>query len=275
MNKIDLKTIIIYLLTIVIVLLLIIIKRMSEPSDDSETVKKEAINDFSHRTVPSGILGEIALIIDDFGYRNDDISDGFLYLDAKLTCAVIPGHAHSSSFGKKAIRQGHEVIIHMPMENIGENRGEEEFVLQVGMDPDKIKNRVQKAFYQIPEAIGMNNHQGSKATADSLVMNSVASVLKEQNKFFIDSRTTSKTVAESIMNNWKVPVARRNVFLDNDSDEEKIEKQLLSLVEIAKRDGFAIGIGHVKQSTLNVLRKQIPELKKKGFKFEFVSNMLY
>ena len=275
MNKIDLKTIIIYLLTIVIVLLLIIIKRMSEPSDDSETVKKEAINDFSHRTVPSGILGEIALIIDDFGYRNDDISDGFLYLDAKLTCAVIPGHAHSSSFGKKAIRQGHEVIIHMPMENIGENRGEEEFVLQVGMDPDKIKNRVQKAFYQIPEAIGMNNHQGSKATADSLVMNSVASVLKEQNKFFIDSRTTSKTVAESIMNNWKVPVARRNVFLDNDSDEEKIEKQLLSLVEIAKRDGSAIGIGHVKQSTLNVLRKQIPELKKKGFKFEFVSNMLY
>ena len=275
MNKLDLRTIIIYLLTIVIVLLLIIIKRMSEPSDDSETVKKEAINDFSHRTVPSGILGEIALIIDDFGYRNDDISDGFLYLDAKLTCAVIPGHAHSSSFGKKAIRQGHEVIIHMPMENIGENRGEEEFVLQVGMDPDKIKNRVQKAFYQIPEAIGMNNHQGSKATADSLVMNSVASVLKEQNKFFIDSRTTSETVAESIMNNWKVPVARRNVFLDNDSDEEKIEKQLLSLVEIAKRDGSAIGIGHVKQSTLNVLRKQIPELKKKGFKFEFVSNMLY
>ena len=161
------------------------------------------------------------------------------------------------------------------MENVGENRGEDGFVLRVDMNPDAVKNRVYDALDQIPEAIGMNNHQGSQATADPGVMNSVAAVLKERNKFFIDSRTTPETVAESIMNNWKVPSARRNIFLDNDPDEVKITRQLLSLVEIAERDGSAIGIGHVKQNTLNVLRKQIPELKRKGFKFEFVSNMLY
>ena len=94
--------------------------------------------------------GEIGLIIDDFGYRNDDISDGFLHLDVKLTCAVIPGHAYSSSFGEKAVSRGHEVIVHMPMENMGENRGEEEFVLRVGMTLDSIKNRVHKALDQIP-----------------------------------------------------------------------------------------------------------------------------
>ena len=275
MSKLDLRTPIIYFLTVVIVLLLIIIKRMGGPAEEPGTAAKETIEESSAVTAPIRVKGKIGLIIDDFGYRNDEISDGFLYLGVNLTCAVIPGHAYSSSFGEKAVSRGHEVIVHMPMENVGENRGEEEFVLRVDMKPDAVKNRVYDALDQIPEAIGMNNHQGSQATADPGVMNSVAAVLKERNKFFIDSRTTPETVAESIMNNWKVPSARRNVFLDNDHDEEKITRQLLSLVEIAERDGSAIGIGHVKQNTLNVLRKQIPELKRKGFKFEFVSNMLY
>ena len=275
MSKLDLRTPIIYLLTIVIVLLLIIIKRMGGPAEKPGAAAKETIEESSAVTAPIRVKGKIGLIIDDFGYRNDEISDGFLHLDVNLTCAVIPGHAYSSTFGEKAVSRGHEVIVHMPMENVGENRGEEEFVLRVDMKPDAVKNRVYDALDQIPEAIGMNNHQGSQATADPGVMNSVAAVLKERNKFFIDSRTTPETVAESIMNNWKVPSARRNVFLDNDHDEEKITRQLLSLVEIAERDGSAIGIGHVKQNTLNVLRKQIPELKRKGFKFEFVSNMLY
>lgn len=275
MSKLDLRTPVIYLLTVVIVLLLIIIKRMGGPAEKPGAAAKETIEESSAVTAPIRVKGKIGLIIDDFGYRNDEISDGFLHLDVNLTCAVIPGHAYSSSFGEKAVSRGHEVIVHMPMENVGENRGEEEFVLRVDMKPDAVKNRVYDALDQIPEAIGMNNHQGSQATADPGVMNSVAAVLKERNKFFIDSRTTPETVAESIMNNWKVPSARRNVFLDNDHDEEKITRQLLSLVEIAERDGSAIGIGHVKQNTLNVLRKQIPELKRKGFKFEFVSNMLY
>ena len=275
MSKLDLRTPIIYLLTVVIVLLLIIIKRMGGPAEKPGPAAKETIEESSAVTAPIRVKGKIGLIIDDFGYRNDEISDGFLHLDVNLTCAVIPGHVYSSSFGEKAVSRGHEVIVHMPMENVGENRGEEEFVLRVDMKPDAVKNRVYDALDQIPEAIGMNNHQGSQATADPGVMNSVAAVLKERNKFFIDSRTTPETVAESIMNNWKVPSARRNVFLDNDHDEEKITRQLLSLVEIAERDGSAIGIGHVKQNTLNVLRKQIPELKRKGFKFEFVSNMLY
>ena len=266
MNKIDLRTLIIYLLTVIIILLLIIIKRMNAPSEKPIKVADETVDDgFSAGSKSTQTKGIIGLIIDDFGYRNDDISDGFLNLDVRITCAVIPGHAHSSSFGTKAVSFGHEVIVHMPMENIGENRGEEEFVLRVGMRPDSLKNRVYDALDQIPEAIGMNNHQGSKATADSSVMNSVAYALKERNKFYIDSRTTPGTVAESIMQKWKIPFARRNVFLDNDSDEEKITKQLLSLVGIAERDGSAIGIGHVKQKTLNVLRKQIPELKRKGF----------
>jgi hypothetical protein len=121
----------------------------------------------------------------------------------------------------------------------------------------------------------MNNHQGSKASADQHVMSNIARVLKSKNLFFIDSRTTVKTVAESTMEVFNIPTSRRNVFLDNESNETKILAQLLFLSQVAEEKGAAIGIGHVKQKTLNVLQKQIPELQKKGFKFEFVSNMLH
>ena len=214
-------------------------------------------------------------IFDDFGYRNDEISDGFLNLAARLTYAIIPGHEHSTSFGEKAVTAGYEVIVHMPMENTGKTYGEEEFVLMTYMDNETIERRVKNAFNQIPTAIGLNNHQGSKASADQHVMSNIARVLKEKKLFFIDSRTTGETIAETTMEVFGVPTARRNVFLDNEDDEEKILKQLMELAERAERSGSAIGIGHVKLKTLNVLEEEIPRLQAKGFVFEFVSKMLH
>ncbi len=163
----------------------------------------------------------------------------------------------------------------MPMENTGKTYGEEAFVLKTDMDAETIERRVRNAFNQIPVAIGMNNHQGSKASADQLVMSTIARTLKDINKFFVDSRTTVETIGETTMEIFEVPTASRNVFLDNDDDEEKIAKQLMKLVKKSKENGFAIGIGHVKPKTLNVLKKHIPELQKEGFKFEFVSKMLH
>ena len=219
--------------------------------------------------------GVIGIVIDDFGYRNDEISDGFLELDARLTYAIIPGHRYSTSFGEKAVESGYEVIVHMPMENTGKTYGEEEFVLMTAMDNETIQRRLNNAIEEIPTAIGMNNHQGSKASADQNIMSNVAKVMKERGLFFLDSRTTIETIGETTMEVFGVPTARRNIFLDNEDDEEKIEKQLMKLVKRSEEVGSAIGIGHVKPKTLNVLSDQIPKLKKKGYKFEFVSNMLH
>ena len=143
------------------------------------------------------------------------------------------------------------------------------------MDSETIQERVQAALDQIPSAIGMNNHQGSKASADQHVMSNVARVLKKRNLFFVDSRTTAETVAESTMEVYNVPTTRRNIFLDNDDDEGKIHAQLIKLVEKSEELGAAVGIGHVKPKTLKILKKYIPELQKKGYKFEFVSKMLH
>ena len=99
----------------------------------------------------------------------------------------------------------------------------------------------------------------------------VCNVLKRHGRYFVDSRTTSETVAEDIMRSRGVPTARRHVFLDNDDDINKIRNQLYKLVDKAEAKGNAIGIGHAKKLTLQVLKEEIPKLKKNGFKFQFAS----
>ena len=292
MSKFDFRTPLIYILVGVILILLVLMSKMDEGNKEQTLEKRieqleskiENVKNTQRKKPPKktqakqkepAFKGRIAIIIDDFGYRNDFVTDGFLALDANLTYAVIPGHEHSYFFSEKAKTAGFEVIVHMPMENTGKTYGEEEFVLKTDMDVGIIERRVRSAFKQIPAAIGMNNHQGSKASADQRVMSTIARTLKDINKFFVDSRTTVETIGETTMKIFEVPTASRNVFLDNDDDEGKITQQLMKLVKKSKENGFAIGIGHVKPKTLNVLKKHIPELQKEGFRFEFVSKMLH
>ena len=216
----------------------------------------------------------IVLVIDDFGYRNDSVSDRFLNLPVPLTCAVLPGHSQSASIAKKAIKSGKEVIIHMPMESSVSMTGEDEFKLKVGMTSEEIEWRLNEALKEIPEAIGINNHQGSKATTNGKVMGVVASVLKNKNKFFLDSRTSSKTFGEKTMRSVGVLTARRHIFLDNDLNIDNISKQLDKLVALSQKKGMAIGIGHVKANTIKVLESEIPILLEQGFEFKFVSQVV-
>ena len=285
----DYKTLAIYVLTLFVVVLLIVLKKQQDHLTDLEndiveaeittispdTLEKQTSSQIPVETAKVPMRGVIGLIIDDFGYRNDHVSNGFLQLPGKLTYAIIPGHDYSQLFSKKAYDAGYEIIVHLPMENIGKTYGEEEYVLMSYFQDDEIKNRINKAFDLLPESIGLNNHQGSRGTADSRVMTLVAGVIKEKKKFFIDSRTTNNSLAETTMRKYGVPTNKRDVFLDNELDEEKIKIQLLELADVSEEKGIAIGIGHVKPQTLNVLAKEIPVLQEKGFRFEFVSNLVY
>ena len=284
MKNPDYRSSLIYLLTLFVIVLLIVLKRQQdhlnkledEIAFDTENIVDEPpieVEKIPPEPLPP-LRGIIGLIIDDFGYRNDDVSRGFLDIPAKLTFAVIPGHEHSRSFSKNAVSAGYEVMVHMPMENIGKTFGEEEFVLMNYFQDNELVRRVKEALGHIPEANGLNNHQGSRATETPRLMRLLAGVLKDENKFFIDSRTTMNTLAEETMRQFDVPTNRRNIFLDNELDEEKIYAQLIQLTDVAERKGIAIGIGHVKPQTLAVLKKHIPELQQKGFKFEFVSKLV-
>jgi len=285
----DYKTLAIYILTLFVVVLLIVLKKQQDHLTELEndiveteittispdTLEEQTSSQAPVETAKVPMRGVIGLIIDDFGYRNDHVSNGFLQLPGKLTYAIIPGHDYSQLFSKKAYDAGYEIIVHLPMENIGKTYGEEEYVLMSYFQDDEIKNRINKAFDHLPESIGLNNHQGSRGTADSRVMTLLAGVIKEKKKFFLDSRTTNNSLAETTMRKYGVPTNKRDIFLDNELDEEKIKIQLLKLADTSEEKGIAIGIGHVKPQTLNVLAKEIPVLQEKGFRFEFVSNLVY
>ena len=219
-------------------------------------------------------LGVIVLVIDDFGYRNDNISDGFLNLSIPITCAIIPGHTASKKFAEKAVSYGKEVIIHMPMESENYSPGEDEYKLLTSMTSELLENKLIQAFESLPEAIGMNNHQGSKATSDSKTMTVLASVLKDRGKYFIDSRTSSLTIGEKTMISFGVPTARRNIFLDNNNDLDKIEEQMNKLANSSKKNGVAVGLGHARKNTLTVIEKVVPDLLDKGFVFQFASQVV-
>ncbi len=243
-----------------------LLTRSSEIKNQEQT---EVFEDIDQDT-----LGVIVLVIDDFGYRNDNISDGFLNLKIPITCAIIPGHTASKKFAEKAVSYGKEVIIHMPMESENYSPGEDEYKLLTSMTSELLENKLIQAFESLPEAIGMNNHQGSKATSDSKTMTVLASVLKSRGKYFIDSRTSSLTIGEKTMTSFGVPTARRNIFLDNNNDLDKIEEQINKLANSAKKNGVAVGLGHARKNTLSVLEKVVPRLLDKGFVFQFASQVV-
>ena len=242
---------------------------LTRGSEIKNQERTEAVKDINQDT-----LGVIVLVIDDFGYRNDNISDGFLNLSIPITCAIIPGHTASKKFAEKAVSYGKEVIIHMPMESENYSPGEDEYKLLTSMTSELLENKLIQAFESLPEAIGMNNHQGSKATSDSKTMTVLASVLKDRGKYFIDSRTSSLTIGEKTMISFGVPTARRNIFLDNNNDLDKIEEQMNKLANSAKKNGVAVGLGHARKNTLTVIEKVVPDLLDKGFVFQFASQVV-
>ncbi len=218
----------------------------------------------------------VGLIIDDFGYYDDSVTDGFFNLSPEnLSVAIIPGHEDSGRLSQKAADNHFEILIHMPMEPIEYEGGEDEFILLEGMSSRQIISRLNKAFRQIPDATGLNNHMGSLATQDPNVMQPLLYLLRDENMFFIDSFTSSESVGYELAQKIGVPSARRTVFLDNEQDATYIKRQLEELVTIAREQRYAVGIGHAKEITLQVLQDMIPVYERQNVEFTRASEVVH
>lgn len=158
-------------------------------------------------------------------------------------------------------------MLHLPMETLsGMDPGPGRITTE--MTDAQITAQVEDDLAQVPLAAGVNNHEGSKASADSRVMNDVIGVIeKHGDLFFIDSRTNAASVAEQIASANGIKTAARDVFLDNQATVAYSEGQLREAAAIAKRTGSAIAIGHPKATTLEAVKALIPEFAAEGIDF--------
>ena len=218
-------------------------------------------------------MAEMAIIIDDFGYSAEAIP-AFSQLSQPITFSVLPFRPYSNEAAANALSNGHQVMLHLPMEPLVATNGTEPAVISSEMTEKQIKDAVINALSAIPGPVGVNNHQGSKATADQRVVRAVMSVIKQRNLFFVDSRTTAKSVAAATAKQFGVRTAENNLFIDNDPEINAIKSQLRQAVKMALKQKKIIIIGHARLSTATALREMLPEIQDHGVKLVFASQLV-
>ncbi len=204
---------------------------------------------------------KVAIIIDDMGY-DLRVDSELLALPLPLSFSFLP----CAPFTRRLVRQAHAqhrtVMVHLPMEPESGAVDPGPGVLMTTMAPATLLRLLNQAVDRVPGAVGVNNHMGSRFTQDRRAMEVVLSGIKQRGLFFIDSRTTSRTVAFATARELGVPSLERGVFLDHDHDQEEIDHQLHRLMTLARARGYAVAIGHPFPQTYAVLLKELPTLRR-------------
>jgi len=211
---------------------------------------------------PSSELPKAALIIDDMGHDRA-IAEKIMALDVPITVSILPFSPFKKHVVRLAKARHIEIMLHLPMEpeeypRIDPGPG----ALLTTMTPDELIVQLNKDLDAVQGIKGVNNHMGSKMTGVSTRMYQIFSILKKRNLFFIDSRTTPRTLCKPSARLLQIPFSERDVFLDHRQDAAFIQKQIDRLIRIAQKKGHAVAIGHPYPVTYRVLRRNLPNLKK-------------
>jgi polysaccharide deacetylase 2 family uncharacterized protein YibQ len=217
---------------------------------------------------------KLAILLDDLG-SDRDTADQIFALPFPLTISVLPQHTHSVEIADEARRRGYEVMLHLPMQSVGKEQPERQ-ELRSEMPESQVSALVDQFLSEVPGVQGVNNHQGSQATTDPMLMGELMRALRVHHMFYVDSRTTAATVAYDIARQEGVPAAFRNVpFLDDVESVTAIEKQISLAMHGAKEKGEAIAIGHPHPATLEALRTMLPKAQAAGVQLVFVSELVH
>lgn len=200
----------------------------------------------------------IAIVIDDMGV-DAKRSRQMMAMTSGLTLAFLPYGEKTPELAARAQAQGHEIMIHQPMEPLDGAKDAGQDILVRGMSAEAMAEVLDRARERVPGAKGINNHMGSALTQDRTAMQNFMQALSGSGFYFLDSRTIGSSVAEDEAVKAGVPTLGRDVFLDHVQNPRAVEASLNRLVTIAKKQGYAVGIGHPHDVTIAVL---VPWLKK-------------
>ena len=221
---------------------------------------------------PPAFKGRIAIVIDDWGYSLNNLQI-VSEIKQPLTAALLPNLTYSKTIAEKLHSLGIEVILHLPMEPLERYHLEKNTVM-VSMDEAKINRIIEEDLANLLYAKGVSNHMGSLATQDSRVMSIIFKELKLRHLYFLDSLVSTKSICAALAKKVRIGFARRDIFLDNTEDPEYIRGQVYKLKMRARVNGSAIGIGHDRSRTLEVLKEIMPQLQQEGYKFVFLSELV-
>jgi polysaccharide deacetylase 2 family uncharacterized protein YibQ len=186
-----------------------------------------------------------AIVIDDFGSDMEGTEE-MMNLPFTITVAVMPFLPSTKRDAEWAHRKGHQVIVHLPMEPM---RGRKEWLgpgaITCDLTDEEIRKRVNAAIDNVPHAVGMNNHMGSKATVDERVMHIILEVCRERGIMFLDSHTNYRSVVAKIAKEVGVPCIENHIFLDDVRNANHISKQIKLLQRHLSEHDKCVAIGHV------------------------------
>jgi len=220
------------------------------------------------------IKGKICLVLDDVGYEKER-AEHFINEGIPVTVAILPGGNYSRRIAKLAKRNGLAVLLHMPMapeKKVSDMS--DKYILSVGMSEKLIASRLNRARAWVPGMVGISNHMGSRFTSDPGGMKIVAAYLKKQGLYFLDSRTTPRSVAAFVCRVTGVPYLERDVFIDNDHDAQKIREQFERLKNIASGRGYSIGILHPGKIVTGMIGELMRSALLQGYRFVTLNEII-
>jgi polysaccharide deacetylase 2 family uncharacterized protein YibQ len=224
---------------------------------------------------PVAFAATIGIIIDDIGYSLNQ-GRSAIALPSPVTLALLPDSPYARELAVEARNHHHELMLHLPMQSADPAQPLEVTTLVLDMPEEVFKHTVTKALADYPEIAGVNNHMGSLLTRHPGHMAWLMEILAEQGLYFVDSRTTDKTVGAQLASEFAIPHTSRNVFLDDlPRDAGHVRRQLRHLERVATAQGFALAIGHPYPETLQVLHERLPELKASGIRLLPVSEYIH
>ncbi|KAB5620470.1 divergent polysaccharide deacetylase family protein [Pseudomonas putida] len=210
----------------------------------------------------------MSIIIDDLG-QSSERDSRTLALPGPVTMAIMPDTPHATDFARQAHKAGRTVILHMPMDP-----ATGPYAWHPGLPIEELARRLDAALLKVPFAAGINNHMGSRMTAQRDAMAWLMGNLQGRELFFVDSRTSAATVAAAEAQAIGLAHVSRDVFLDDVRTTEAIAGQLRQGIELARKQGSAVLIGHPYPQTLEVLEREMPGLKRQGIELIELRQMI-
>lgn len=252
------------------------VEKPAEPKEEKKP-KKTAVKTRPTPPRPRGTHKNprVAIIIDDVGHYDIGALE-LKRLNIPITASILPDSPHAHEEARWISEYGLQTMIHLPMQpkNGNGQTYDRSRTITLNSTDAEIRRLVRRSKQIVPNAAGVNNHQGSMATANSGVMLRTLKILKEEGLFFVDSRTIGNSVAYDTAKRLGIKTAYKNVFLDHVKTYSNSVNRIKHMVEIALREGKAIAIGHPHQSTIDAIRDSIDYIHSKGVKIVYVSELL-